>query len=104
MKNIQIIDGASNCTYSLFSATDEEFASIFPQGTDVAFADELSKRGGRALQQVWARPIDKKKAKGIQGTLFFDLEDRKALYPTRKDHEMTGAPSSPTQRKTFGIP
>ena len=37
MKNIQIIDGAENCVYDLFAATDEEFARIFPIGTDIAF-------------------------------------------------------------------
>ena len=32
MKNIQIIDGALNATFSVFQATDDEFASIFPSG------------------------------------------------------------------------
>ena len=31
MKNIQIIDGADNCTFSIFQATDEEFSLIFPE-------------------------------------------------------------------------
>lgn len=30
MKNVQVIDGATNATFSLFQATDEEFAAIFP--------------------------------------------------------------------------
>ena len=44
MKNIQIIDGAINCVYDIFAATDEEFATIFPEGTDIAFIDEVYAR------------------------------------------------------------
>lgn len=36
MKNIQVIDGAQNATFSVFQATDEEFALLFPDGTDIA--------------------------------------------------------------------
>lgn len=32
MKNIQIIDGAVNATFSVFQATAEEFDAIFPDG------------------------------------------------------------------------
>lgn len=28
MKNIQVIDGAMNCAYDIFAATDEEFKLI----------------------------------------------------------------------------
>ena len=38
MKNIQIIDGAENSVYDIFQATEDEFAVIFPDGTDVALA------------------------------------------------------------------
>ena len=38
MKNIQVIDGAENCVYDIFSATDEEFALIFEAGADVVGA------------------------------------------------------------------
>lgn len=41
MKNIQVFDGAENAVYDIFVATDEEFALIFPDGTDVAFIDEV---------------------------------------------------------------
>lgn len=30
MKNIQVIDGALNCTFSIFQATDGEFRLLFP--------------------------------------------------------------------------
>jgi len=32
MKNIQVIDGAVNCAYDIFAATDEEFAPSSPLG------------------------------------------------------------------------
>jgi hypothetical protein len=46
MKNIQVIDGAVNCVYDIFAATDEEFGLIFPDGQDIAFIDEVYGRGG----------------------------------------------------------
>ena len=44
MKNIQVIDGAKNCVYDIFAATEEEFTLIFPAGEDVAFIDEVCNR------------------------------------------------------------
>ena len=46
MKNIRIIDGADNTTCSIFAATDEEFAVIFPGGTDIEFAEDFFERAG----------------------------------------------------------
>ena len=45
MKNIQIIDGAINCVYDIFEATDDEFKLIFPAGQDIAFIDEVWSNG-----------------------------------------------------------
>jgi hypothetical protein len=42
MKNIQIIDGAENCTFSIFQATEEEFQVIFPKADqDIEFSEDL---------------------------------------------------------------
>ncbi len=41
MKNIQIIDGADNATFSVFQATEEEFDVIFPAGRDMDMAEDL---------------------------------------------------------------
>jgi hypothetical protein len=55
MKNIQIIDGAQNCTYSLFAATNREFAALFPNDEDVAFPDEVFRRlGKRRAAQIFS--------------------------------------------------
>jgi hypothetical protein len=92
MKNIQVIDGALNAVYDVFSATDEEFALIFPPGQDVAFIDEVMARGPRAdldkaFERIWQRRIPKAEAIGIHGLLFYELEHKKKYYPTRRDDE-----------------
>ena len=39
MKNIQVIDGALNCTFSIFQASDEEFTLLFPEaGQEIQYA------------------------------------------------------------------
>jgi hypothetical protein len=96
MKNIQVIDGAVNCTYSIYSATEGEFDVIFPDGRDIEFDDDLVGRIGAAeattlLGKIWERPVDKKEVNGIHGTLFFELGYKKKYYPTKKDAEMVVA-------------
>lgn len=92
MKNIQIIDGAINCAYDIFSVTDEEFALVFPEGTNIAFIDEVMSRHDyvvidEAFQRIWSRPVQKSEAMGIHGLLFYELEEKKRYYPTRRDEE-----------------
>lgn len=92
MKNIQIIDGATNCVYDIFTATDEEFALIFPEGTNIAFIDEVISRYDDAIideafQRIWSRPVLKSEAMGIHGLLFYELEEKMQYYPTLRDEE-----------------
>jgi hypothetical protein len=93
MKNIQVIDGAMNCVYDIFAATDEEFVLIFPPGQDVAFIDEVYGRGleeaalNSAFEALWTRRVVKEQAMGIHGLLFYQLGEKKAFYPTRRDEE-----------------
>jgi hypothetical protein len=92
MKNIQVIDGAENSVYDIFSATDEEFALIFPAGQDVAFIDEVMARGAEkrldeVFTRIWQRRVPKRDAMGIHGLLFYELEHKKRYYPTRRDEE-----------------
>ncbi len=92
MKNIQIIDGAQNCVYDIFSATDDEFALVFPEGSDIAFIDEIYAEGDRqlldvAFKNIWQRRVKKSEAKGIHGIIFYEHEKKKVYYPTRKDEE-----------------
>jgi hypothetical protein len=92
LKNIQVIDGAVNSVYDVFSATDDEFSLIFPEGEDIAFIVEVMSRGAsqeldRAFKKIWKRRIAKRDAMGIHGILFYELEHKKAYYPTRRDEE-----------------
>ena len=92
MKNIQIIDGAENCVYDIFAATDEEFGLIFPNGQDVAFIDEVIEREDEAalekvFTQIWRRRVPKAKANGIHGILFYEHDEKKQYYPTRRDED-----------------
>ncbi|WP_116812479.1 hypothetical protein [Steroidobacter cummioxidans] len=92
MKNIQVIDGANNCAYDIFAATEEEFSLIFPAGQDVAFIDEVISRGpadalDAAFLRIWQRRLRKPDAVGIHGLLFYELEYKKQYYPTRVDEE-----------------
>lgn len=92
MKNIQVIDGAINSVYDIFAATDDEFSLIFPHGQDIAFIDEVYDRGNHealeaAFNAIWSRRIPKREANGIHGLLFYELDEKKVYYPTRKDEE-----------------
>jgi hypothetical protein len=92
MKHIQVIDGATNCVYDIFAVTDSQHALIFPDGTNIAFIDEVrvrltDKEQERAFADFWSRPIRKVDVNGIHGTLFFELELKKQYYPTRRDEE-----------------
>ena len=90
MKNIQIIDGALNATFSVFQAIDEEFAAIFPaEGQDMELIEDFTERVGaeealRILLPVWERPVLKRDAQGIHGTLYYQYEDRRRYLPTSK--------------------
>jgi hypothetical protein len=94
MKNVQIIDGADNCTYSIYEFTDEEFSVVFPEpGQDIEFIEDAIARVGnnelgRVLGPVWKRPIKKTDVAGIHGTLFYELLNKKKYYPSKKDKEM----------------
>jgi hypothetical protein len=94
MKNIQVIDGAINSVFDIFASTEAEFSLIFPAGHDIAFIEEVYKREEpkaleEALGNIWKRRIRKVDVNGIHGLLFYDLENKKIYYPTRKDEEAT---------------
>lgn len=89
MKNIQIVDGAANATYSVYQATEEEFVAIFPDGRDMELVEDLIERlgdevAGSVLKPLWNRPILKRDALGIHGTLFYDNEHRRDHIPPSK--------------------
>jgi hypothetical protein len=76
LKTVQIINDADNATFSLFQATEDEFALIFPRDQDMELINDFLRRvgeaaAGRALNAIWSRPVLKRDAGGIHGTLFF---------------------------------
>lgn len=92
-KNIQVIDGARNCTYDIFSVSGEYFHLLFPDDNqDVEFSEDFFERCGEQAQSVWDRiwacRVDKKSAVGIHGTLFCGLQEKKQFYPTKRESEM----------------
>lgn len=100
MKNIQIIDGADNAAYDIFSATEEEFSLIFPDGTDVAFIDEVYRSQpstilDAAFTEIWTRRVPKHLAVGIHGMLFYGCEHKKIYYPGRRDEEAVNENGAP---------
>ena len=92
MKYVQVIDGADNCVYDVFASTDEDHAVLFPDGTDVAFAEELDQRTdsaevAAALERLWLHRVPKARANGIHGLIFFGLMRKRQYYPSRRDEE-----------------
>ena len=58
----------------------------------MAFIDEVYARGSkklldRAFNAIWGRRVPKSEAHGIHGLLFYELENKKVYYPTRRDEE-----------------
>jgi hypothetical protein len=54
-KNIQVIDGADNCHYPIYSIDEEYFDQIFPNGQDIEFIDDFCQRikGTKADKKKW---------------------------------------------------
>jgi len=108
MKNIQVIDGAQNCTFSIFQATDDEFLLIFPEaGQDIQYAEDLGKLPNQkkileACLRIWDRPIRKQDAMGVHGTLFYELERYKAWYRDKREDGVDPSAINAAQRKLFG--
>lgn len=105
MKNVQIIDGAVNATFSVFQATDEEYAAIFPNGCDMELVEDLFERlgdeeAGRLLTPLWSRPILKRDAVGIHGTLFYDNEHRR-IPQSKREVDWDNGSINPAQRELF---
>jgi hypothetical protein len=109
MKNIQIIDGALNCTFSFFQATDEEFALLFPEpGQDIQFAEDLADLPAQeeivpALNRIWERPIRKQDVQGINGTIFYELQRYKSIYHEKREDAVDPHALNAAQRRLFGL-
>lgn len=107
MKNIQIIDSSDNATFSIFQVTDAEFETIFPDGRDIELAEDVFARLGEAraravVEPMWDRPILKRDALGIHGTLFYGwLSRRKHLPPSKREVDFEPSSINAAQRRLF---
>lgn len=108
MKNIQIIDGALSATFSIFQATEEEFAAIFPaKDQDMELIEDFVERVGNEqargiLEPVWERPILKRDAQGIHGTLYYEYAERRRYLPaSKREVDRDDASINRAQRQLF---
>jgi len=93
VKNVMIVDGAANCSYDVFAMSDDDFDVIFPDGTDIAFIEEVGERESQTVldplfRRLWACPVLRSKARGIHGILFYELAAKMRYYPTRRDSDL----------------
>jgi hypothetical protein len=107
MKNIMVIDGADNCVYDIFTASDDDFALVFPLGTDIAFIEDIERRADaervfEALDKLWSKRIPKRDARGIHGIVFYGLYGKRRYYPTLRDEEAINPDGSALRRTADG--
>lgn len=108
MKIIQVVDGADNATFSLFQATEEEFALLFPgDGQNMVLVEDIeesavSAEAFAALDRIWNRPILKRDAHGLHGTLFYDNDWRRPHIPaSRREADTPSDGLNEAQRRLF---
>ena len=87
-----VIDGAENSVYDVFSVSDDDFALIFPERTDIAFIEDVERWTDaeavfEALTRAWPHRIPKREAMGIHGIVFYGLYVKRKYYPTLRDEE-----------------
>ncbi len=108
MNNIQVIDGGSNCTFSIFQVTEVEFNALFPEPSqDIQFSEDLGNlpdkdRVMSALGALWERPIKKADAMGIHGTIFYELERYREVYPGKTEASVDPSAINDRQRQLYG--
>ena len=96
MKTIQIIDGAENCAHDCFSADEDLFTAIFPgERQNIEFIEDFMARNPNGqfdslFTAMWRRPVAKKDVRGIDGTLFYELLNKKKYYPNKRDSDLSG--------------
>jgi hypothetical protein len=91
MKNIQVIDDAINARYGIYSVTNDEFYSIFPAaGQDIEFIEDVIERlgvdkAGELMGPIWERTVAKPEVRGIHGTLFYGLQEKRKFYEDKRE-------------------
>jgi hypothetical protein len=93
---------------NIFQATDEEFERIFPGlGQDIEVVEDYFSRVGgdeanRTLSKLWERPIHKRDAHGIHGTLYYDYKEKSKYLPeSRREMDRAAGQTNEAQRALF---
>jgi len=102
-KNVQVIDGALNCVYDIFAASEIDYALLFSDDADVAFVEDFESlpnvaRISEALKRLWMNRVPKADANGIHGILFCGLPEKRQFYPTRRDEEASNPDGTKLRR------
>lgn len=95
MKNIQVIDGADNSIFPIYSVSDTDFKTVFPEPSqNIEFTQNLVQRlgseaaAGQLVQRITKRHINKREVAGIHGTLFIDLAKRRKFFPNKREYDV----------------
>lgn len=108
MKYVQVIDGANNCIYPVYGCEENDFLQLFPDGREVEFIEDFVKRvGSKKAHEVgcrlWGNLADKKKIKGLHGTLFCELWYKKQYFLTPEEWERAKI-APPKVKDRYGHP
>jgi hypothetical protein len=92
MKNVQVIDGARNCVYDVFATSDDDHSLLFPDGTDIAFAEDFEShvdidQGGARTRASLAEPRSEGPSDGNSWRSVLPIDGEARVLPSRKDEE-----------------
>jgi hypothetical protein len=92
MKNVQVIDGAVNSVFEVYSIPDKLFYTLFPKGTDLAFVKDFVgkiKNSDNRWRALYKRRMDEKSIRGIHGSLCLDLCNiNPKFFPSRRETDV----------------
>ncbi len=96
MKNFMVVDGALNSTFDVFGTDEATFSIAFPDGSDIAFLDEITERvKGLGINEVeffgrlYSNRRDKKSIKGLHGILHSTGSPcDKVYFPNRRETDI----------------
>lgn len=72
MKNIEIVDGALNSRFEIYTVSNEIFDRLFQSGKDEIYLEDLAnflQNDTTFWNQIYAHEIDRQTVQGIHGIL-----------------------------------
>lgn len=108
MKNIMLIDGASNCTFDVYRISEEHFKYLFPnEGQELEYIDALIEQHGEdpvdeAIKGIFEYCyMNKSWIEGIHGTLIYEYPQRRVHFPSLRWHK-ADTPSDFDEKSPLG--